>query len=73
MSFYAIEGISVNLWFSGGYLLNHSKEELRKKILIMNRFLDRASQIMNSKIDSLKIDISEPIEEIKFEDKIESG
>ena len=44
MSFYAIEGISVNLWFSEEYLLNHSKEELREKILIMSRFLDRASQ-----------------------------
>ena len=54
--------VSVNLWFSGGYLLNHSEEELRKKILIMN-----------SKIDSLKIDISEPIEEIIFQDKNESG
>ena len=54
-----------------GYLLNHSKEELRKKILIMSRFLDRASQIMSSKIDSLKIDISEPIEEIIFQDKNE--
>ena len=58
MSFYVIEGITVNLWFSGAYLLNHSKEELRKKIL-MSRFLGRASQIMNSKIDSFKIDISD--------------
>jgi len=63
--FYAIEGISVKLWFSGGYLLHHSKEKLRKNILIISHFLE-ISQIMNSKIDRLKININEPIEEIIF-------
>lgn len=69
----AIAGISENLWFIGGYFLSHSSEELRKNILIISRFLDNDSQMINNKIDKLRIDINDPIEEMIFQDKNESG
>lgn len=38
-----------------------------------NRLEDKASQIINIKIINLKIEIIDPIEEIIFHDKNESG
>jgi hypothetical protein len=48
-------------------VLNHSREGFKKKILIILRFEDRASQIINIRRVNLKIEIIDPIEEMIFQ------
>lgn len=54
-------------------VFNHSNEGLRKNIFIIVRLEAKASQIINIKIDKLKMEIRDPMDEIIFQFRKLSG